>query len=224
MDLTCFPYMLQAAEAWRPPEAPRDVSCPHAPEGERAVLLRPRSRADLLRAAAPLAAGAEVRCLLLALPEGAPAGEVLPEDLRRWAGEAEARLRRPVALLAPGAPCPCGEAPRCPQRPDTLRREQHLHLSALGLRAQSLAEALAEAFPKLNPREREMLHAWAHRPDPDHPRQPISQPSLAKAFKGNTRWVQRVLARAREGNPVLFERLDALRTHRLRRTGAWEVR
>lgn len=220
-DPTCFPYMLQAVGAWRAPDSPREATCPHAQAGERVMLIRPRSRADFLRAAVPLAAQAEVRCLLLSPPD---ACDVFPEDLRRWAGEAEARLRRPITLRVPGAPCPCGERPHCQPRADTLQREQELHLSALGLRSQSLAEALAEAFPSLEPREREALHAWAHRPEPSRPNRPILQASLAKAFRHSTRWVQRVLARAREDNPILFARLEALRSHRLRKTGAWEVR
>lgn len=215
-----FPYMLHAVTAWRAPEPPRETACPYAQEGERVLQLRPRSRADFLRAAAPLAAQAEVRCLLLAVPD---ACDVLPEDLRRWASEAEARLRRPVTLRIAGAPCPCGEHPHCQPRTDTLRREQDLHLSALGLRTQSLAEALAEAFPGLNSRERELLHAWAHRPEPSCPNRPIFQTSLAQAFNVSLRWVERVLARARNDNPALFARLKALRTHRLRKTGAWEV-
>lgn len=220
-DPTRFPYMLQAVEAWQVPEPPREMACPYAQEGERVVLLRPRSRADFLRTAIPLAAQAEVRCLLLAPPNTC---DVLSEDLRCWANEAETRLRRPVTLSVSGAPCPCGGHPHCQPRTDTLQREQCLHLSALGLRSQSLAEALAEAFPDLDPRERELLHAWAHRPDPSRPNRPIFQASLAKAFKGSVRWVQRVLTRARKGNPILFARLEALRVHRLRKTGAWEVR
>lgn len=224
-DPTLFPYMLQAGEAWRPPMPPCAAPCPYVPEGERAFLLRPRSRADLLRAAATLAARAEVRCLLLALPESCGETEALrPEDLRRWAAEAEARFGRPVALLTSGAACPCGPKARCHGHADTVRREQCLRLSALGLRSQSLAEALAETFPRLTPREREMLQAWAHRPEPSRPQRPIFQRTLAQAFKGNTRWVQRVLARARAENPKLFARLGAMRAHRLRRTGAWEVR
>lgn len=220
-DPTDFPYMLCEAAPWHPPTPPREADCPHVPEGERAVLLRPRSRADLLRAARPLAAEAAVRCLLLAPPEDV--ADLLPEDVRQWAAEAEDRLHRPVSLLMPGAPCPCGNAARCKGRTGTLLREQDLHLAGLGLRAESLSEALAEAFPHLTPRERELLHAWAHRPEPNHPRRPIFQTSLALAFKGNVRWVQRVLGRARADNPALFARLETLRNHRLRRTGAYEV-
>ncbi len=222
MDEADFPYMLCGATPWRPPTPPREVACPHAPEGERALLLRPRSRADLLRAALPCAGSAEVRCLLLTLPEAE--GDLRPEDLRAWAAEAEARLRRPVALFVPGGPCPCGAAARCAGRTDTLLREQGRRLAGLGLRAESLAEALAEAFPRLAPREREMLQAWAHRPEPSQPQRPIFQGTLAQAFKGNVRWVQRVLARARTDNPALFARLEALRDHHLRRAGAYEVR
>ena len=149
--------------------------------------------------------------------------DLLPEDVRQWAAEAEDRLHRPVSLLMPGAPCPCGNATRCKGRTGTLLREQDLHLAGLGLRAESLSEALAEAFPHLTPRERELLHAWAHRPEPNQPRRPIFQTSLALAFKGNVRWVQRVLGRARADNPALFARLETLRNHRLRRTGAYEV-
>ncbi len=220
-----FPYMISAEHPWHPPRPPQEVDCPHAAEGERVLVLRPGSRAELLQATRAVGAAHEVRCLLLALPEGATASEALQEeDLCRWAGEAEARLQRPVGLLQPKGRCLCGQEARCRCYVETRQRETRHHLETLALRAQSLATALAEALPTLTPREHELLHAWALRADPSKPSRPIGQAALAESFHGSIRSIQRTLARARQANPRLLARLEHLRNHRLRHTGAWEVR
>lgn len=219
-----FPYLAEAT-ALPPPAAPeaRAWPCPVAPEGEEARLLRPRSRAELMRCAAALRGRA--RCLLLAPPR--EAGGWLPVgagDLAAWAGAAEARLGRPVRLLAGRGACPCGETPACRAHAGVAEAEGKAALERLALRAESLGAALDAAFPGTPPRSRRILQEWAHLGDPRRPGQPISAEALGARHGLSGRQIRRLLAAARAENPALCAKLRALRTHRARKVGAWEVR
>ncbi len=216
-----FPYILEYDAPIAPATAPEPLACPHVRELEEAFLLRPRSRAEAFRLARPLAGALETRCLLIAPPsEGAEELAIAPEDLRRWAAEIEAQLRCPTALYAPEAPWPCGAKPHCKECPATLLLEREQQLAKLGERSESLASALKQAFPGLSPQAREMLHAWAHRSEPDNPHRPILQRTLATAFQHSKRWVQRTLSAAQHENPAIFRQLDKLRALRTRPSGA----
>lgn len=224
-----FPYALDEPAAWRglTPEPLRAVPCPHAPAGTHACRFAPESKVALFRQIAALGSRREVRCLLLAEPERAPAEGDLPlcaEDLRRWLAAHPGPLPRPIGLLCPGAPYPCGPKPLCETTPEGRRQDETEALQALFTRSESLAEAIEMAFGALPPQAREFVHAWAHRPDPNHPSRPIPTYLLAEQFHFSRRKGFKILAAAKTANPTVYARLEALRKQRLRKTGAWQVR
>lgn len=221
-----FPYLAEAADPRAPavPES-RPWPCPFAPEGECAWLLRPRSRAELMRAAGALRGQAGVRCLLLAPPDGlGPWPAILPGDLAAWAPEAESRLGLPVRLLTDRSGPPCGGAPACRGHAGEEGREGVRALARLAVRAESLGAALDAAFPGLPPRSRRILQEWAHLDDPRHRGRPITAPALGARHRLSDRQIRRVLAAARAENPALFATLRELRVRRAHRTGGWVVR
>ncbi|MCI6590953.1 MAG: hypothetical protein MSB12_07725 [Lentisphaeraceae bacterium] len=224
-----FPYALDEPAAWRglAPESLRAVPCLHAPAGTHACCFAPESKVALFRQVAALGARSEVRCLLLAEPERAPAeGEVAvtAEDLRRWLAAHPGPFPHPLGLLCSGAPYPCGSTPLCETTPEGRRQDEAEALQTLFTRSESLAEAIEMAFGTLPPQEREFVHAWAHRPDPNHPSRPIAIYRLADQFHFSRRKGFKILAAAKTLNPTVYARLDALRKQRLRKTGAWQVR
>ncbi len=218
------------------PAAPdlRPAHCPLCGEGERVAILRPCSRPELLRVASRLAPRAEtLRCLLLAPPCGlSPAWlPVTPADLRRWAADARRRLGRPVLLLAPSpadpAAPPCAATPRerpCQAHPALAQAESARHIATLVRTAESLDQAIAAGFPALTPRDHALLHAWATLPEPRRPNAPITTRALAKRFALSERHASRILRTARLANPSLHALLLRQRRHRLKPTGAYQVR
>jgi len=218
-----FPYLIHNPTSPRPQRpALFPLACPCAPEGQEVLLLRARSQSELQRVFHTLSSRPEVRCLLLALPEvptalGVP---VSPADLRQWAGALSARSVCPVCPLLPSR-YPCGDSPLCWSHAPSREREETAHLATLSSRSETLDSALTTAFPGLTARNREVLQAWAHRSEPDHPNSPITQTTLARTFHLSRRQIVRILLRARTANPEVYARLQALRTHRLKPTGRY---
>lgn len=227
--MDAFPYALQAAarDGAAPRSPLRDYPCPHAPEGEHAALCQVRSKAELFRLLATLHNRAELRCLLLAPPAEPPAPDTLPitaEDLRAWLRDGAALCTKPVALLARQNTCPCGTYPLCEHTPEGRRRDELSVLDTLTTRAESLAAALDGLFPALSPPDLAFLQAWASRPDPADASRACPVNQLAQHFHISRRKAYLILARAKSDNPKLFAQMAFRRKHRLRKTGAYEVR
>lgn len=218
-----FPYLIHNPTSPRPQRpALLPLACPCAPDGENALLLRVRSLSELQRVAHTLRNRPEVRCLLLALPEvptalGVP---VTPADLRQWAGSLSARSACPVCPQL-SSRYPCGDSPQCRSHAPSREREEATRLATLSSRSETLDTALSTAFPALTARNREVLQAWAHRAEPDHPSLPITQTALARCFNLSRRQIARILQLAHRANPDVFERLNTLRQHRLKPTGRY---
>ncbi len=218
-----FPYLIHSATSPRPQRpALLPLSCPCAPEGENALLLRVRSQPELQRVAHTLKGRPEVRCLLLALPEeptalGVP---ISPADLRQWATTLSARSACPVCPLL-SERYPCGASPQCRSHAPSREREEATRLANLSSRSETLDVALSTAFPALSERNREVLQAWAHRSEPERRGIPITQTALARRFRLSRRQIARILQLARAENPEVFDRLQALRKHRLKPTGRY---
>lgn len=224
-----FPFALEAEPAWQEtqPAVPVGFACAYAPEGSCGFLLRPRGKEALFRAVQALRGDARCRCLLLAVCSEAEAARgPVPAvaDLRRWMEEAERLLLRPMALLEVGARCPCGAQARCMVSPVGALRDGVARVQELSGRAQTLSGVIQARFPTLSPQDCELLYAWCHRPDPEDPKVAISQKALAKQFGCSRKRIYRMLKRAEQAEPQLFAQLVRERTHRVRRTGAYEVR
>ncbi|MEG1933749.1 MAG: hypothetical protein RR133_04095 [Kiritimatiellia bacterium] len=216
------PYMIEREERWQAPEALLEpLLCPYATEQERVFRLCPRGRMAWLRAIAPLRHSTACRCLLL----GRTADDALTTaDLAVWAAEAQTLLPCVVGLVEEGETYPCGHQPRCRERPQTAVRESEERMAMLGLRGTTLSEALSDAFPQLSLRNRTVLQAWAHQASPKNHQHAIENTELGEMFGLDRRSILRILASARDGNPQLFRRLEALRTHRLYENKGYEVR
>ena len=224
-----FPYALDEPAAWRglAPERLHAIPCPRAPAGTHACRFAPESQVALFRQIAALGARSDVRCLLLTEPNRPLAEGELPvtaEDLRRWLAAHPGPLPRPIGLFHPQTPCPCGPKPLCETTPEGRRQDETEALQALFARSETLSEGIEMAFGNLPPQEREFIHAWAQRPDPNHPSRPIAIYLLAEQFHFSRRKGFKILAAAKAANPTVYARLDALRKQRLRKTGAWQVR
>lgn len=224
-----FPYALDEPAAWRGPSPERlcPLPCPRAPAGTHACRFAPESKVALFRQVAALGSRSDLRCLLLAPPDRPAAEGNLPlseEDLRRWLAALPAPLPRPIGLLCPDSPYPCGPTPLCETTPEGRRQDETEALQALFSRSESLAEGIEMAFGSLPPQEREFIHAWAHRPHPNHPSRPIPTYLLAEQFHFSRRKGFKILSAAKTANPTVYARLEALRKQRLRKTGAWQVR
>lgn len=218
------PYLLDRPDDPGPPPRLVPHPCPYAPEGEDPAALRPRGLADVLRAVAALGPDAPARCLLLA--PGAPGPWLTPEprDLRAWARRAEEAWGRPVRALAPGAPCPCGQAPACRAHPNAAAHDARRRLDALATRQDTLTAAFDQRLGALPERGRRLVQDWAHLPDPNRPNHPIPVAALAKRHRISDRQAFRLLAQAKDADPAFFALLKRLRDHRLRPNRAYEVR
>ena len=193
-------------------ESPFPVVCPHAPDGQTAWALRVRHPDQVFPALQSLRGRADFRCLLLVAEPGVPVTK-----LRKLAAKAERLFSRPVRVVRDGAtPCLCGAVPACRrQKGDPAQADLSAWVGDLADRQDSLVAAIEAAFRGLPERSCHLVHEWAHRHEPTRPGRPIFIRTLANLYDLKERQVYRILAAARELNPLVFARIKHIREHRL---------
>lgn len=188
------------------------VGCPGAPNDRSAQLIRPLGRKDVLKRAREIRWDCQAQCLLLDLPEGERRMSAMV--LEAWAEAAEPLAQKVVACHVPGAPFACGAHPKCQQHLPTLERDAFASFNKLLGQAESAAYAVSMAFKGLKARDQRIVTRWATEPDPERKMRPIRLKIIAQSVGLTERQIKHILAKARDLNPVIYERLDKLRKQR----------
>lgn len=204
---------------------PTPYPCPGTGEHGLALLIRPTSRLDFLRAVRSARDTPSLRCLLVASPLRPDGSPILPAaDLTAWMKDAAPHLQCALCTYQPHpGPYACGETACCACNRTTLTKDQLSDLTQLLTRTHSLTEALDGAFPSLDARNRRLLQDWAHLEDATTPGHPIRTLTLAARYQISARQVRRILNDAEKSNPTMYSRLKAVREFRFRKTGGYIV-
>ena len=213
-----------------PPDTPPIVQtfqCPQMNEAERGLLIAPRSATEWRKAIAEKHqqfASGQLRCLLLVLSPEADPDDLSLEDLHYWAEEARTLLPHgtPIAVSPKEESLPCGRTALCLKCHDSRALQSLIQQQAS--RHTTLQDGLSHALATLSPRDREILQAWATASAKNAPNRPITAKELAARYHLTDRQIRNIISHARETAPQWVAELELVRTHRLKKTAAYEVR
>ena len=213
-----------------PPDTPPIVQtfqCPQMSETERGLLIAPRSAAEWRKAIADKHqqfASGQLRCLLFVLSPEADPEDLSLEDLQYWAEEARTLLPQglPITVSPKEETLPCGRTALCLKCHDSRALQSLIQQQAS--RHTTLQDGLSQALATLSPRDREILQAWSTSATKKSPNRPITAKELAARYHLTDRQIRNVISHARQTAPQWVAELELVRTHRLKKTAAYEVK
>ena len=219
-DDACFLMEEEVPLEYR--EAPKLLSCPHAPFGKMVMRCCPLSPEEAHKMVTRIQNDEAVHCGLFALAKNAYNMDA--SDVAQWVESCAKISKKPISPHDVGKACLCGQMPKCKKGSGFSEAENTDAVHEMIERYQTLWGSLYLKLPGFDPEKLPIVHAWAVENDPDMTGKAIRVLSLAKRFKCSPGTIYGAINEARQINPYIIGKIEKHRKQGAQITRGGEVR